>query len=222
VFYHAGLYFGLNQILDRRAGGTMDIELITSRDGREWKRDFRGQPFITRGVADGFDGGSIFTNSTPVVLDDEIRFYYGAYDKGAIGGGAQIEGADQRSGVGLATIPRDRFAGLTTVELSAQPTLRKPLEHIGQITLKPLDLSGVRELALNADTAKKGEVRVELLDADGYRVPGFTRDDALPLTGDSLRHTVRWKAASLDKLPPGRYSPRLHLRHATLYALTLE
>lgn len=221
VFYHEGVYFGLNQILNRRAGGTMDIELMTSRDGRAWQRPFRGQWFMARGAAEDFDGGSIFTNSTPVILPDEIRLYYGAYGKGAVGGGAQIDGPEQRSGVGLAIIGRDRFAGLTTVELSAQPTLKKPLEHIGQVTLKPLELKGVRSVLVNAD-AGAGEVRVELLNADGYRMPGFTRDDALPLRGDFLRQPARWKQSQLDQLPPGQYSLRLHLQRATVYAVTLE
>ena len=221
VFLYGGMYWGLNQILNRRAGGTMDIELMTSRDGLAWQRPFRGEWFLQRGSEREFDGGSIFTNATPVILDEEIRFYYGAYGKGAVGGGSQIVGHQQKSGIGLAVIPRDRFAGLTTVEISAQPTLRKPLEHIGQVTLKPRDLAGVQSILVNAD-ASQGEVRVELLNADGYRVPGFTRDEALPLTGDSLHHVAAWRDSTLRELPPGEYSLRLHLRKATVYALRLE
>jgi len=54
-------------------------------------------------------------------IDDEIRFYYGAYrgnwKKGLI---------TKPTGVGLATIPRDRFAGI------------RAIEDVGQSTLKPL------------------------------------------------------------------------------------
>ncbi len=34
VFHRHGRYYCLNQILDRPGGGTMDIELMLSRDGR--------------------------------------------------------------------------------------------------------------------------------------------------------------------------------------------
>ena len=144
-----------------------------------------------------------------------------AVGQGAVGGGSQIEGNQQQSGVGLASIPRDRFAGITTVERSAQPTLKKPLEHIGQVTLKPRDLSGIRSIAVNAD-ASEGDIRLELLDADGYRMPGFTRGDSAVLTGDSLRHVAKWKRAELSALPVGEYSLRLHLHKATVYAVTFE
>jgi hypothetical protein len=219
VFHYGGCYFGLNQILDRKAGGTIDIELITSRDGLRWERPFRRNFFLSRTAADTFDGRAIFTNSTPVILDDEIRFYYGAYNQSPVGG--VRDEARKSSGVGMARIPRDRFAGIRPVPVSAQATLKKPLEHIGQITMKPLDLSDCREILLNAD-ASQGSVRAELLTAAGYRVRGFTMDDAVPLTGDSLRHRVSWQGRELRELPEGRYLLRLHLDKSTVYAMTLK
>jgi hypothetical protein len=66
----------------------------------------------------------------------------------------------------MASIPRDRFAGIRPVQVSDQATLRKPLENIGQATLKPLDLAGCREITLNADAAA-GSIRVELLNDEG-------------------------------------------------------
>jgi hypothetical protein len=219
VFYHDGVYFCLNQILDRAEdGGVMNVELMTSRDGVHWERNFRDHWFLPRNPAPGsFDSGSIFTNSTPVFLDDEIRFYYGGYAHGATGGD---DNAPMASGIGLATLPLDRFAGIRPVARSDQPTLKKPLEHVGQITLRPIDLAGCRRVTVNAD-AVGGSVRVELLTEEGYRVPGFTADDCVPVTGDSLRHPVAWRGRSLADLPAGRYMLRLHLRSATVYAVTL-
>lgn len=217
VFLYADRYFCLNQILNRSTGGgVIDIELMVSPDGLAWERPFRDQFVLARGPAGNFDSGSIFTNSTPIVLDDEIRFYYGAYSQGATG----ADDTKLISGIGLAAIPRDRFAGIRPVARSDQPTLKKPLENIGQVTLRPLDLSGCGGMTVNAD-ASRGSVGIELLDADGRRVRGFTRDDAVPLHGDSLRHVVKWKNRDMTMLPPGRYHVRLHLENATVYALTL-
>jgi hypothetical protein len=192
---------------------------MTSRDGARWEREFRDVRFIANGPTGEFDGGCILSNNTPVFLDDEIRFYYGAYSSGAVGGGSNITGPEQKSGVGLAVIPRDRFAGIRPVPVSDQPTLRKPVANIGQITLRPLDLSGCRELTLNADAAH-GSIRVEVMNEEGYRLRGYSQDDAVPLTGDSLRHAVKWKDKTLADLPPGKYMLRLHLDNAAVYAMS--
>lgn len=220
VFFYNDVYFGLNQVFVRRPIKlTIDVELMTSRDGFKWQRDYRKPPFIQRSEPGIFDSRSVFTNSTPVILEDEIRFYYGAANMVPLMKGVKSK-PGELSGVGMASIPRDRFAGIVPVPKSDQTTLlKRPLENIGQVTFKPLDLAGTREITINAD-ASKGSIAVELLNEDGYRVRGFTRDDAVPLKGDSLRHKVAWKGQELSQLPPGRYTLRVHLDNATLYAVT--
>jgi hypothetical protein len=220
VFFHRDRYFSLNQIMDRAAGGVMDIELMVSRDGLAWERPFRDTLFLRRGAAGAFDSGAIFTTSSFIVDGDEMRFYYGAYGSGAVGGGSNIFSDDQKSGVGLATLPLDRFAGVRSVPAPPTPNKTAPAS-IGQITLKPLDLTGCREITVNAD-ASAGAVRAELLTPDGYRVRGFSKDDAVALRGDSLRHQVRWKDRTLGSLPAGRYLLRLHLETAAVFAVTLK
>lgn len=226
VFFYKGCYFCLNQILNARGeaigakADAMHIELMISRDGIRWERPFRDQHFIA-GSDQSFSNGGIFTNATPVFLDDAIRFYYGGYNSGTIGGGAKLTDPSQQSGVGFASITLDRFAGIRPVALSAQSTLKKPLENIGQITLKPLDLKGAQDISMNGD-ATEGIIRVEILNEEGYRMHGFSKDDAIPLTGDSLSHRVRWKNKTLDQLPPGRYSLRLHLDNAEAFALCVR
>lgn len=216
VFYHEGAYICLNQILDRASGGgVIDVELMVSRDGLDWRRPFRKQLFLPRGRRGSFEGGSIFTNSTPVIFDDEMRFYYGGYSAGATS-------ADDRrhvSGIGLAVLPRDRFAGIAPQACTDVPTQRAPVEHRGQVTLKrSAAASQCRRLELNADAAG-GTVRVEVLDAAGRRLPGFLAEDAVPVTGDALDHEVRWRERRIGDLPQGEIMLRLHLDRATLYAV---
>jgi hypothetical protein len=216
AFFHKGRYFGLLQNMYRRGGLAIDIELITSRDSLAWERPFRKEFFLPRSQKGLFDSRSIFTSSTPIVHGDEMRFYYGAYNEAPLGGVKSEPG--QRSGVGMASIPLDRFAGLRPVAKSAQATLRKPLENIGQVTLKPLDLAGCGAMTVNG--IAEGAIRVELLTHDGYRVRGYSKDDAVPIQGDSLRHQVSWRGRTLNELPPGRYLVRLHLDNATVYAVS--
>ena len=226
VFFYKGVYFSLNQILSARAeavgakADAMHIELMTSRDGLRWDRPFRKTPFID-GQQQAFSNGGIFTNSTPIFLADEIRFYYGGYNSGATGGGPRLTDASQQSGVGFASIKLDRFAGIRPVALSAESTLKRPLEYIGQITLKPMSLNGHKNLFINGD-GSEGSIRVEVLNDEGYRMRDFTKLDAIPLQADSLRHRVTWKQRSLAELPPGEYMLRIHLDRAEVFSLTLE
>jgi hypothetical protein len=206
VFVHGGVYFATLQILNRaEGGGVLDVELAVSRDGLRWDRPFRKPFFLPRGASGAFDAGSLFTNCTPVVLENEIRFYYGGY-----AGGATSDLAERPSGIGLASLRRDRFAGV------------RPTGEVGQITLKPVELQDGDDIRCNADAsaAAGGRVLPELLDASGRRVRGFTRDDAVPITGDSLSHAVRWKPAASSRVPAGRYMLRLHLRDAEVFAVS--
>jgi hypothetical protein len=211
AFYYNDCYFALLQILHRDVrGGIMDAELAISRDGLHWQRPFRSPFFLPRGAEGSFDCGSILTNAAPVFLEDEVRFYYGGYAEGATGG----DDIMFKTGVGMASMPRDRFAALY------------PQGEVGQVTLRPLDLTGCQSLTLNAN-ASSGSVQAEVLNADGYRVRGFAREDAAPITGDSLRLPVRWRGSSvsatrtLADLPAGSYCLRVYLQNAELYAATI-
>ena len=209
VFLYNGQYFSLNQILNRSAG-TMDIELMSSRDGLAWERPYAGVHFLERGAGAVFDAATLLTNGTPLRVGEEMWFYYGGYRGTAIGGvglDRQVLGAkDFFSGIGLAVMRKDRFVAIVpdpkvilrnsgkvsrdTVGKEA-PRPAKP-NTIGQVTLRPLDLGSVRRITINAD-ATNGRIAVEVLNEDGFRVRGFSKDDAIAVTGDSLAATVAWK-----------------------------
>ncbi len=218
VFYCDGAYLCLNQVLDRATqGGVIDIELGFSRDGINFQRPFRDTLFLARSTdPKAFDAGCILTNASPVILEEEIRFYYGGYDQGATG----ADDTKLTSGIGLATIPRGRFAGISPLACSDQATLPTPLTYIGQVTLKPLDFSPLASITLNAN-ATQGSIRVEVLTERGLRIKGFTKQEASPLIGDSLDHNIRWGDKTLADLGAGIFILRLHLDQATVYALSL-
>src|SRR5204863_5548927 len=120
------------------------------------------------------------------------------------------------SGVGLATLPCDRFAGIAPTERTGQGALSSmPAKHVGQVTMKPIDLSSYGAMTLNAD-ASAGAIRVEVLDEEGKLMRDLTREDAVPVKGDALRHEVKWNGKKLSDLPAGRYMLRLHLDRATV------
>lgn len=207
AFYYNDMYFSMLQVMNAANTGNMPIELAVSHDGYEWNRPFRNTFFLPPlNDKSKFDASLIWSNATPVVLKDEIRFYYGAYSNPW---NEMIPYENTVSGIGFANIPKDRLAGI------------EPMNGIGQITLKAVDLSNCQNISMNAD-ATKGSIRVEILNEDGYRVRGFSKDDAIEIKGDSLRHSVLWKNKNIKDLPAGRYRIRLHLENAEVFALTYK
>lgn len=202
VFVHEGIYFSLLQVAFFETNGWQPIELAISRDGVNWSRPFRDTPFLSVDGSDTFDGGRIWSSPSPIFLADEFRFYYGAYEHPW-----NAKTKEPKSGIGLATMKRDRFAAI------------RPIEKTGQITLRPLALRAGGTLTLNAD-ARQGSIRAELLDEDGHRLRGYTREDAQPITTDGLRHEISWKNG--PALPGGTYMIRLLLENAEVFALTLR
>jgi len=79
----------------------------------------------------------------------------------------------------------------------------------GTLTTRPLAFDG-KQLELNYVAQEGGQVRVELRDADGQPIEGFTAGDCRPLTGDATGQIVGWSGGSDIGALAGR-PVRLHL-----------
>ena len=62
----------------------------------------------------------------------------------------------------------------------------------GEMLTKPIVFSGKR-LELNSSTSAAGLIRVELQDASGKPIPGFTLEDCPEIFGDRINQAVAWK-----------------------------
>jgi hypothetical protein len=62
----------------------------------------------------------------------------------------------------------------------------------GEFTTKPILFSG-KNLVLNFATSAAGSLQVELQDADGKPIEGFTLADCPEIFGDAIARTVAWK-----------------------------
>jgi len=88
----------------------------------------------------------------------------------------------------------------------------------GELVTRPVVFKG-RELVLNLATAVRGGVRVELQDADGVPIPGFTLDDCPAIIGDSVGHVVAWRNGSdVGELAGRPVRLRFELRDADIYS----
>ncbi len=89
----------------------------------------------------------------------------------------------------------------------------------GETITRPFTFSG-RRLVFNYDTSGPGDIRTELLTAEGTPIPGFTLDEATPIYGDELERTVSWgERHDLADLAGKPVRLRLVMRDADLYSL---
>ncbi len=60
---------------------------------------------------------------------------------------------------------------------------------------KPFVFAGTA-LEINDRTGAPGFVRVEIQDADGTPIPGYTLDDSPGIIGDEIERVIGWKGGS--------------------------
>ena len=65
----------------------------------------------------------------------------------------------------------------------------------GELLTKPLTFTG-KELHLNLATGAAGSVAVEIQDATGQPIPGFTLADCNAITGDDTDRVLTWKSGT--------------------------
>jgi hypothetical protein len=177
-------------------------ELVVSRDGEKWERPFPGEPFLPLGEAGQFDHRQIRPASSFTLLPDGVLLLYS--------GSPHAHISSHQYDIGLARLRTDGFACLAA---GNEP---------GELLTRPLLLHG-KQLRLNANIARGGQVQAELLDADGKPIEGYQLADCDPLHGDQLNATVTWNGDAA--LPETRKKPvqlRLKLRDARLYSLHLQ
>lgn len=154
--------------------GTIDIQLVSSRDGRHWQRVGDRRAIIERGEEGDWDWGIVRTGNSFVLDGDEIRAYYNGSNHSHAG--RTPSGEPKTGAIGYVTWPRDRFVGIEAGRGG------------GEVRLTAQQACG--QLHVNADAAG-GFLAVELA-ADGGQVPGFGAATCVPMTTDSLDHVVQW------------------------------
>lgn len=206
----------LEQRMGRRGGpdgppmeilgpGAIDARLAASRDGLHFSRMGGGAPFLRLGPAGAFDSRMVWALPNPVPMGDEVWFYYS-------GGNRDHEryldpaASEPLGGVGLAVMRAD---GYQSVDADYRG---------GEVITQPLRFSGSR-LEVNLDTSGGGVAWVDLLDAGGQPIEGYSGEDAAPLWGNDVHLPVRWRHGGDVSALQGRpLRVRFRMRDCRLYA----
>ncbi len=187
---------------------TMDVQLLTSRDGISWDRAGDREPFLRLGPDGSSTSGMIFANPWLLPMGDELWLYYAGTPRthGALPAGSSEADFARRTGIFCASLRRDGF-------LSADAGSAG-----GELTTPLLTFTG-DSLHLNCDGSAGGWLQVEVLDAQDQPVAGYTLSEADDLRGNGVDKQVTWQGrADLGDLS-GR-AIRLHfvMRSMKLFA----
>jgi len=104
-----------------------------------------------------------------------------------------------------------------TIRVDGFVSANAPLSG-GEVITRPLTFTGKR-LFINYATGAAGSVRVEIQDASGQAIPGYSLQESEELFGDSLEQPVLWKqGANVSGLEGQAVRLRFVLADADLYS----
>jgi hypothetical protein len=201
VFRRGDLFFGQLQMYET-VFHHLYQELVWSGDGIYWHRlpQSAQRICLNIGPENAWDGGMVSLFEKPVLVNNEMRFYYGGNDKAhdAFGTGC----------IGLATTKRDRLIGVQSIP-----------DTLGRVLTRPIPVKG--DLFINAHA--NGEIRVEIRSAvRDEPLAGWTANDCIPFSGDELDATIRWGDKSLKDLRGKLVRLRFQLKEATLFSFDIR
>jgi len=202
VFRRGDLFFGHLPHYDAGQSDKVWSELVWSPDGYKWNRLPHGtqKSQISLGRVGDWDAGQVKVIDNPVIVDDEMLFYYG--------GNKTTHKEPGSPAIGMAKTKLDRLIGVVS----------KP-DTLGRVLTRPFKVGG--ELFINAKA--NGQIRIEVRSAiRDEPLKGWTFDDCSPFTGDELAAPVRWGEKHLNDLKGKVVRLRFQLEDATLYSFDMR
>lgn len=97
----------------------------------------------------------------------------------------------------------------------------EPADGAGGMTSVPM-VAGGDAIALNAEVAPGGRIRVEVQDEQGHALPGYGRADCVPVTGDGISQRVAWRSGSREGIEGRSVRVRVELERAKLFAFRFQ
>ena len=183
-----------------------EIMLGYSRDGFHFARPSHS-PFMPVNETDGAwnYGNMQSVNGVPLIVGDSLYIYSSGRSKNGVWWDAGVS-------TGLATLRRDGFVSMRAGNKE------------GFLTTEKLSFDG-KYFFVNADVKAKGaQLKVELLDADGNPIPGFTKRDCVVMRGaDKTKQLITWKGKQdLTELHGRTIRAKFYLTRGDLYAFWIS
>ncbi len=191
----SGLWHGGKQWEDV----TIDLGLVVSNDGVRFREPFHEHVFLRRGPDGAWDQGGLLQGQGFENIGEQTYLYYGAWDP------RNWQGSPPRGGIGIATLPRDRFADLVVDETLLGPGDYQLPAIKSEFITAPIALqgNGPRRFYVNAEgLGKEAALKVEILDQTTTPLPNFSGAHAATVRTNGFQSPILWNGqAEVADLP---------------------
>ncbi len=170
-------------------GVTVDLGLVLSNDGENFREPRHEWTFLKRGPDGAWDQGGLLQGQGFENIGDRTLIYFGAWDPRATGG-PEVP----RGGVGIAFLPRDRFADLIMDTNMEGPGDYQLPQATAELITAAFPLKRP-EIYLNVDgLGAEASLRVELLDELEIPLQAFSGSKAAQVSQSGFQVPVKWPA----------------------------
>lgn len=170
-------------------GVTIDLGFALSNDGVSFRNPAYDWTFVKRGQDGEWDQGGLLQAQGFENIGDQTFVYYGAWDPRG------WEGAPPRGGVGIVTVPRDRFGDLVIDPTAIGSGDYQVPDLAGSFVTAavPLKKASVQRFYLNADgLGQNAALKVELLDKHLKPLPGWSGREAAIVRQNGFQAPIAW------------------------------
>jgi hypothetical protein len=184
---------------------TIDLGFVVSNDGLNFREPAHEWTFLERGEDGAWDQGGLLQGQGFENIGDQTLIYYGAWDP-------RPKDAPPRGGVGIATLPRDRFGELVVEEAGKGPgDYQLPVIQSGFVTAAlPMKANAVHRFHLNAaGLGADAVMRIELLDEHETPLPGYSGDEAAQVRQTGFQTPIVWNGSEEVRGLPARIRLRV-------------
>ena len=194
------------------AGRRIDLGLVTSISGYQFREPERDFIFAKAGEQDEWDAGGLLQGQGFAQVGGETWIWYSSWNLAA-GGHTKTYAPEKllvsQGDIGLLKLRQDGFGYVSVLDAKkarANDTFRTGK---GSLMTVPFEVTEKEaRLEVNVELAEGGMVGFELLDAKGTPVPGYTAS----VERSGIREPVTWSNKKL--IAPGTYRLRAGIQRA--------
>jgi len=201
----------------------VDLGFNISNDGVRFREPLHNHVFLKRGATGEWDQGGVLQGQGFENVDDHTYIYYGACDY------SRAHSSPPRGGVGIVTLPRDRFAELVVDEkMKGRGNYQMTeIESRFMTASIPVQGKGPHQFYLNAEgLGEKASLKLELLDHTTMPLPNYSGANAAVVRTSGFQTPIEWNGRHTIKNLPDRVrlkvtfqgADRKKIRFSALYA----
>jgi hypothetical protein len=180
---------------------TIDLGFMVSNDGLNFREPAHEWTFLKRGEDGQWDQGGVIQGQGFENMGDQTFIYYGAWDP------RHWQESPPRGGVGIVTLPRDRFGDLVVEEVGKGPGDYQLPEITSEFVTSSFQVKegGAHRFHLNADgLGPEASLRVELLDHLEKPIAAYSGKNAAIVRQSGFQTPIEWNGKDRATNLPGR------------------